>query len=98
MILTFAFLFVLIGFMGVYGVADGYVFMILTLFLGSIGGLAGIGCVLLIMTTAAFSFLLRHVAKCVRAHTKVQNVTGALIPHIFIGYVVVSVSMIFYVT
>lgn len=97
MILAFSLLFVLIGCIGVYGMADGYVLMILSLHFGSIGGLAGIGIVLLIMITAAFSFLVCHVVKCVVTHQKIRNVAGALIPHIFVGYMVVSVGMVFYV-
>ena len=97
MILAFSLIFVLIGCIGVYGRADGYVLMILSLHFGSIGGLAGIGIVLLIMITAAFSFLVCHVVKCVVTHQKIRNVAGALIPHIFVGYMVVSVGMVFYV-
>lgn len=96
-ILAFSLLFVLISYIGVYGMADGDVLMILSLHFGSIGGLAGIGIVLLIMITAAFSFLVCHVVKCVVTHKKIRNVAGALIPHIFVGYMVVSVGMVFYV-
>ena len=97
MILAFAFLFVLAGCVRVYGMADGYVLMILSLHFGSMGGLAGIGIVILIMITAAFSFLVCHVIKCVVTHKKIRNVAGALLPHIFVGYMVVSVGMVFYV-
>ena len=95
MILAFSLIFVLIGCIGVYGRADAYVLMILSLHFGSIGGLAGIGIVLLIMITAAFSFLVCHVVECVVTHKKIRNVAGALIPHIFVGYITVSVGMTF---
>lgn len=95
MILAFAFLFVLVGCVRVFGMADGYVLMILSLHFGSMGGLAGIGMVILIMIIAAFSFLICHVVECVVTHKKIRNVAGALIPHIFVGYITVSVGMIF---
>ena len=41
MILAFSLLFVLAGCLGAYGMADGYVFMILTLLFGSFQGLLG---------------------------------------------------------
>lgn len=97
MILAFAFLFVLAGCVRVYGMADGYVLMILSLHFGSIGGLAGIGIVILIMITAAFSFFVCHVIKCVATHKKIRNVAGALLPHILVGYIAVSIGMIFYI-
>ena len=97
MILAFSLLYVLAGYMGAYGMADGYVFMILTLHFGSIGGLAGIGIVILIMIMAAFSFLVCHVLKCVITHTRIRNVSGAMIPHIFVGYMSAFIGMIFYI-
>lgn len=95
MILAFAILFVLAGYMGAYGVADGLVFANLTLFFGSIGGLAGSGVVILIMIIAAFSFLISHVFRCVVKHKKIRNMAGALIPHILVGYMTVFVVILF---
>ena len=97
MILAFALLFVLAGCLGAYGMADGYVFMILTLFLGSMGGMAGIGVVILILITAGFSFLIHHLVKCMVKRRKLfQNMAAALIPHILIGYVIVWVGVFIY--
>lgn len=97
MILAFALLFVLAGCLGVYGMADGYVFMNLTLLFGSIGGMAGIGMVILIMVTAGCSFLINHLVKCIEKRRKLfQNMAAALIPHILIGYVIVWVGVFIY--
>ena len=97
MILAFSFLFVLIGSLGAYGMADGYVFMILTLFWGSVGGLAGIGMVILIMIIAGFSFLIHHLVKCMVNKGKLfQNMAAALIPHILIGYGIIWAGIFIY--
>ena len=97
--MTFAFslLFVLAGCLGAYGMADGYVFMILTLFFGSMGGMTGIGMVILIMITAGFSFLIHHLVKCMIKRRKLfQNMAAALIPHILIGYGIVWAGVFIY--
>ena len=96
MILAFAGMYVVVGFAGVYGFADGLVLANLSLFFGSIGGAAGSGAVLLIMIIAAFSFGSCHVVKSVMTRGKIfQNITGALIPHILVGYAVVVVITVF---
>lgn len=96
MILAFSAIYVVVGFVGVYGFADGLVLANLSLFLGSIGGVCGSGAVLLIMILAAFSFLLCHVVKSVTTQGKVfRNITGALIPHVFIGYLVIVLIVFF---
>lgn len=95
LVLFFAAIYVVIGFAGVYGLADGLVLANLTLFFGSIGGLSGSGAVLLIMVIAAFSFLFCHTVTCVVKHRKVfRNMAGALVPHILVGYGVVVIIMI----
>ena len=97
MILAFSLLFVLAGCMGAYGMADGYVFMILTLLFGSMGGMAGVGIVILIMITAGFSFLIHHLVKCMIKRRKLfQNMAAALIPHILIGYGIVWTGVFIY--
>lgn len=97
MILAFACLFVLAGCLGAYGMADGYVFMILTLLFGSMGGPAGVGIVILIMITAGFSFLIHHLVKCIVKRKKIfRNMAAALIPHILIGYGIVWVGIFIY--
>ena len=98
MILAFAGIYVVIGYVGLYGFADGLVLSILSLFFGSIGGCAGGGAVLLIAVISAFSFMIFHAAKCLWKHRKIfQNMSGPLIPHIFVGYTAVIAVMIAYV-
>lgn len=94
-ILAFAAAYILIGYWGVYGKADGFVFAILALFFGGIGGLAGIGIVVLIMVLSALSFMIKHIVICVARKEKLfQNVAGAYIPHIFVGYLGVSAMLL----
>lgn len=89
-VLLFIGLYVLAGYIGIYGAADGFVFAILTLLFSSIGGVAGIGVVILIMVIAGFSFLVNHVVTCiVRRKNLFHNVAGAFVPHILVGYIVV---------
>lgn len=97
LILVFAFFYLIIGYCGVYGFADGLLLANLTLFFGSIGGIAGSGVVLLIMIIAAFSFLLVHTVKSVIYKRKIFfHMAGALIPHLFAGYVTMIFLMVFY--
>lgn len=92
---AFALIYIAIGYAGVYGFADGLILANLSLFFGSIGGLAGSGMVLLIMVIAAFSFLFCHVIKSVVNHRNIfRNMSGALIPHILAAYVVVVIITI----
>lgn len=94
MILVFVGLYIVIGCVGVYGFADGIVLAVLTLFFGGSAGMVGAGIVLVIMILAAFSFLICHVMKSVATHGKLfQNVTGALVPHILVGYIVVWILL-----
>lgn len=99
MILAFAIIYVAVGFAGIYGFADGLVLANLSLFFGSIGGATGCGVILLIMIIAAFSFLICHVVKSIVTRRKVfQRISGALIPHILVGYLIVMGIVICNVT
>ena len=98
MILAFSTLYIVLGYAGAYGFADGLVLANLSVFFGSIGGIYGSGMVLVIMILAAFSFLLCHLGKCVVEHKKVSgNITGALVPHILVGYLIVALVMLRYI-
>ena len=95
-ILAFSLIYIAVGYVGVYGFADGLVFANLSLFFGSIGGVSGSGAVLLIMILASFSFLGCHVVKSVVCREKVfRNIAGALIPHILAGYITIVFIMLF---
>ena len=95
MIAAFSILYIVLGFVGVYGFADGLVLAVLTMFFGSIGGVVGSGAVLLIAIIASFSFLFCHVVKNIVSKRKIfQNMAGAFIPHILVGYVSVSVAIL----
>ncbi len=94
-ILAFAALYVVIGYLGIYGVADGFVFANLVLFLGGIGGIAGIGIVIWIMIIAGCSFLINHLFICMIKKKKLfQNIAAAFIPHIFVGYIAAGVRLL----
>ena len=96
-VLAFAILFVVIGYAGIYGVADGFVFANLSLLFGGIGGTVGIGAVILIAVIAAFSAFFCHIVKCIMQKKKIfQNAAGAFIPHILFGYVVLTLGLIAY--
>jgi hypothetical protein len=87
MILAFSVLYIIMGFVGVYGFADGLVLAVLTLFFGSVGGVTGSGAVLLIGIIASFSFLFDQIVKNIINKRKIfQNMTGPFIPHILMGY------------
>ncbi len=89
-VLVFMAFFVVIGYAGIYGVADGFVFANLSLLFGGIGGTAGIGVVTLILVIAGFSSFFCHIIKCIVQKKKIfQNVAVAFIPHIFLAYVIV---------
>lgn len=95
MIVAFSAMYVLIGYVGVYGFADGLVLSTLTMFFGSIGGAVGSGVVLCIAIIASFSFLFCHVAKSIiKKRSVIRNMAGAFIPHILIGYGSVCVAIL----
>ena len=93
-ILAFSVVYILIGYCGIYGKADGFVFAILSLFFGGIGGLVGIGIVIFIMVLSALSFMIKHIVVCIVRREKLfRNVACAYIPHIFVGYLGVTVIL-----
>lgn len=95
MILAFSVMYIIIGFVGVYGFADGLVLAVLTVFFGSIGGAIGSGAVLLIAIIASFSFLICHVIRNTMKGRKIfQNMAGAFVPHILVGYLGVCVVVL----
>lgn len=96
-ILVFIGLYVIAGYCGIYGVADGFVFAILTLLFGAVGGVAGIGIVIIIMIIAGFSFLLTHLVICMIEKKRLfQNVAAAFVPHILVGYVLAWTGLLIY--
>ena len=94
MILLFVLLWVFLGRRKVYGMADGFVFVNLTVLFGSIGGVAGIGLVILILILACFSgmaeMLLRKMVT-VAAFKRKKYI--AFVPHILTGYVAVVIAL-----
>ena len=95
MIVAFSAMYIVIGYVGVYGFADGLVLAVLTMFFGSVGGVVGSGAVLCIVIIASFSFLFCHVVKSIIKKKKVfRDMVGAFIPHILIGYGSVSVVIL----
>lgn len=94
MVLLFVFLFVTIGYAGVYGVADGFVLANLTILFGGIGGVTGVGAVILIMISAGFSFIICHIIRClIKKKRLFQNKASAFVPHILIGYVIIMLGL-----
>jgi len=95
LLFVFVSMYVLFGYLGVYGVADGFVLAILTLSFGAVGGVAGIGIVIVIMIVAGFSFMINHLFICMRKKRKLfQNVAAAFLPHIFVGYIFICVGLL----
>ena len=83
-------LWLLCGWIKVYGMADGFVFSNLTLFWGGVGGVTGVGMVILIMVLAGFSGMVEILARKLATIKSFQkNRKIAFVPHIFVGYVVV---------
>lgn len=96
-VLGFSTLYVLAGYLGVYGIADGFVFAILTLFFGAVGGVAGIGIVIIIMIIAGFSFIMNHLVICMIIKKRVfQNLAAAFVPHILMGYILTWTGLLMY--
>ena len=94
-VILFVCIWMLCGWIGVYGMADGFVFANLTLFWGGIGGVAGVGMVILIMVLAGFSGMVEIlVRKLATVRNFGENRKIAFVPHIFGGYVVVIITVI----
>lgn len=95
-IILFIGLWMLCGWIRVYGMADGVVFANLTLFWSGIGGVAGVGMVILIMIVASFSgMVVILVRKLATLRNFKENRKIAFVPHIFIGYVGVIITLFF---
>jgi len=96
-IVLFALLCLVIGVMGIYGMADGFVFANLTLLFGGISGSAGVGMVILIMILACFSGLTEMLLrKMVTMAAFRQNKHIAFVPHILAGYMAVMIAWFIY--
>ena len=93
--ILFVGIWLLCGKVGVYGMADGFVFANLNLLFGAIGGVVGNGLVILIMVLAAFSGMVEVlVCKMATMANFKQNRKIAFVPHILIGYVVVTIMLV----
>ncbi len=85
---VFMAIFILVGIRKVYGLADGFVFANLTLLLGGIGGLAGVGAVIILMIVAAFLYLIFYIGRAVIGKAKLfENTASAFIPYIYASYI-----------
>ena len=94
-IILFIGLWMLCGWIGVYGMADGFVFANLTLLWGGIGGLAGVGMIILIMVLAGFSGIVEIlVRKLATIKNFKENRKIAFIPHILISYAIVIIAIL----
>lgn len=88
-IILFIGLWMLCGWIRVYGMADGFVFANLTLFWGGIGGVAGVSMVILNMVLAGFSGMVEVlVRKLATLNNFRENRKIAFVPYIGVGYVV----------
>lgn len=98
MIVLFALLCLVIGAMGIYGMADGFVFANLTLLFGGISGSAGVGMVILIMILACFSGLTEMLLrKMITLAAFRQNTHIAFVPHILAGYMAVMIALVIWI-
>ena len=89
-IILFIGLWMLCGWIRVYGMADGFVFANLTLFFGGIGGVSGVGMVILIMMMAGFSGMVEILVRILATIKNFkENRKIAFVPHILVGYVIV---------
>ncbi|MBR4061042.1 MAG: hypothetical protein IKK03_14540 [Lachnospiraceae bacterium] len=88
----FVVLWMICGWIGVYGMADGFVYSNLTLFWGGIGGVAGVGVVILNMVLAGFSGMVEVlVRKLATLRNFKENRKIAFVPHILMGYMIVVI-------
>ena len=93
-IILFVSLWILCGWIGVYGMADGFVFANLTLFFGGIGGVAGVGMVILIMVLANFSGMVEILSRKMATKKNFrEDKKIAFVPHILVGYVTLFVLL-----
>ena len=98
MTVLFVLLCLIIGVLGIYGMADGFVFANLTVLFGGIGGSAGVSMVILIMILACFSglteMLLRKMVTLVAFRL---NKHIAFVPHILAGYMAVMIALVIWI-
>ena len=98
MTVLFVLLCLMIGVLGIYGMADGFVFANLTLFFGGISGSTGVGMVILIMILACFSGLTEMLLrKMITWADLKRNSHIAFVPHILTGYVSVMIALLIWI-
>ena len=98
MIALFVLLCLMIGVLGIYGMADGFVFANLTVLFGGIGGITGVGMVIVIMILACFSGMIEMLLrKMVTLAAFRQSKHIAFVPHILTGYVSVMIALLVWI-
>lgn len=98
MTVLFVLLCLIIGVLGIYGMADGFVFANLTVLFGGIGGSAGVSMVILIMILACFSGLTEMLLrKMITWADLKRNSHIAFVPHILTGYVSVMIALMIWI-
>ena len=98
MTVLFVLLCLIIGVLGIYGMADGFVFANLTILFGGIGGSAGVSMVILIMILACFSGLTEMMLrKMITWADLKRNSHIAFVPHILTGYVSVMIALMIWI-
>lgn len=98
MTVLFVLLCVIIGVLGIYGMADGFVFANLTVLFGGIGGSTGVSMVILIMILACFSGLTEMMLrKMITWADLKRNSHIAFVPHILTGYVSVMIALMIWI-
>lgn len=94
-VLLFMLIFLVCGLKKIYGMADGFVFMNLTLLFGGAYGVAGIGVVILIMVLACVSGMAEILMrKMITIENFRQKAHIAFVPHILIGYIAVMSALL----
>ena len=97
-IAMFVLLCLIIGMIGIYGMADGFVFANLTVLFGGIGGSTGVGLVVLIMILACFSGLIEILMYRILTLVSIRkNKKIAFVPHILLGYGVVMIILLIWI-
>ena len=98
MTVLFVLLCLIIGVLGIYGMADGFVFANLTVLFGGIGGSTGVSMVILIMILACFSGLTEMMLrKMITWADLKRNSHIAFVPHILTGYVSVMIALMIWI-
>ena len=98
MTVLFVLLCLIIGVLGIYGMADGFVFANLTVLFGGIGGSVGVSMVILIMILACFSGLTEMMLrKMITWADLKRNSHIAFVPHILTGYVSVMIALMIWI-